>query len=255
MMRIMRDQVAHERHHVWLEVRHSPVRIGQSLFEQLLRQALLEGTDRLNPHTYWGILKCFLWYRTSMVEGTHPMVTGFVRLKDRLNRRPGLPIEGRLQFFRRRVREVRHMVWEYAKILFVGFLAIVVVGCMGLLAGMNAAVPAAARVSGAEVVPAGSGGAQQWVSFYSGPGAQEDDAAAIAVARNGSAVFVTGWSTSADRVDRDYATVAYKASTGAKLWTEMPPCDRGCRMSQSSSAPPTPPRIMTVGPRLGPCGN
>jgi hypothetical protein len=79
-----------------------------------MRRAML----RQNPHTYWGILKCFLWYRTSMVEGAHPMVTGFVRLKDRLNRRPSLPLESRLVFFRRRVREVRHMAWEYAKILF-----------------------------------------------------------------------------------------------------------------------------------------
>ena len=50
-----------------------------------MRRALL----RQNPHTYWGMLKCFLWYRASMIEGTHPMVTGFFRLKDRLNRRPG----------------------------------------------------------------------------------------------------------------------------------------------------------------------
>src|SRR6266581_5320105 len=100
-----------------------------------------------------------------------------------------------------------------------GVLVIVVVSGMGLLAGMKAAAPAAARVDGG-AVPAGSGGAQQWVSFYSGPGAQEDDAAAIAVARNGSAVFVTGSSTSADGIDRDYATVAYKASSGAKLWAQ-----------------------------------
>ena len=79
-----------------------------------MRRALL----RQNPHTYWGIFKCFLWYRASMIEGAHPMVTGFFRLKDRLSRRPGRPIEGRLQFFRRRVREVSHICWAYAKLLF-----------------------------------------------------------------------------------------------------------------------------------------
>jgi hypothetical protein len=92
-----------------------------------------------------------------------------------------------------------------------GVLATVAASSMALLAGTNAAEPAAARVTGAGAAPAGSGGAQQWVSFYTGPGAQEDLADSVAVARNGSAVFVTGWSTSADRVDDDYATVAYKA--------------------------------------------
>ena len=63
-----------------------------------MRRALL----RQNPHTYWGMFKCFLWYRASMVEGTHPMVTGFFRLKDRRSRRPGWPVEGRWRFLRRR---------------------------------------------------------------------------------------------------------------------------------------------------------
>jgi len=78
-----------------------------------MRRALL----RQNPHTYWGMFKCFLWYRASMIEGTHPMVTGFFRLKDRLNRRPGRPIEGRWQFFKRRLRETAHMSLGYAKLL------------------------------------------------------------------------------------------------------------------------------------------
>ena len=77
-----------------------------------MRHALL----RQNPHTYWGMFKCFLWYRASMMEGTHPMVTGFFRLKDRLSRRPGLPIESRLGFFRRRVRESIRMTIGYAKL-------------------------------------------------------------------------------------------------------------------------------------------
>jgi radical SAM superfamily enzyme YgiQ (UPF0313 family) len=78
-----------------------------------MRTALL----RQNPHTYWGMFKCFLWYRASMVEGSHPMVTGFFRLKDRLSRRPSFPIEGRIQFFRRRLRETAHITVEYAKLL------------------------------------------------------------------------------------------------------------------------------------------
>ncbi len=78
-----------------------------------MRRALL----RQNPHTYWGLFKCFLWYRTSMVEGTHPMVTGFFRLKDRRSRRPGRPLESRWRFFRRRLRETTAISLSYAKLL------------------------------------------------------------------------------------------------------------------------------------------
>ncbi len=75
-----------------------------------MRAALL----RQNPHTYWGLFKCFLWYRAAMIEGTHPMVTGFVRLKDRRSRRPGWPIEGRSAFLRRRARELGRLSLAYA---------------------------------------------------------------------------------------------------------------------------------------------
>ncbi|HSG01766.1 MAG TPA: radical SAM protein [Vicinamibacterales bacterium] len=78
-----------------------------------MRKALL----RQNPHTYWGMLKCFLWYRASMVEGTHPMVTGFVRLKDRRSRRPGFPVEGRLPFLKRRLRDLTRLTVGYAALV------------------------------------------------------------------------------------------------------------------------------------------
>jgi hypothetical protein len=79
-----------------------------------MRQALL----RQNPHTYWGLFKCFLWYRASMLEGTHPMVTGFVRLKNRRSRRPTWPIERRLPFLRMRVRETLRMARAFAGLAF-----------------------------------------------------------------------------------------------------------------------------------------
>ncbi len=81
-------------------------------FEQMRRSLL-----RQNPHTYWAVLKNLIWYRAAMAEGAHPMITGFVRLKDRLSRRPGFPIEGRWTFFRRRVREHAYMAGEYVKII------------------------------------------------------------------------------------------------------------------------------------------
>jgi hypothetical protein len=71
-----------------------------------------------NPHTYWGVLKTLLWYRAGMIEGAHPMVTGFVRLKDRTSRRATFPIERRWPFYKRRAREVTHLLCEYVKLLF-----------------------------------------------------------------------------------------------------------------------------------------
>lgn len=81
-------------------------------FEQMRRSLL-----RQNPHTYWAVIKNLIWYRAGMAEGAHPMITGFIRLKDRLSRRPGFPIEGRWTFFRRRVREHAYIAREYVKIV------------------------------------------------------------------------------------------------------------------------------------------
>jgi len=77
-----------------------------------MRQSLL----RQNPHTYWAMIKNLIWYRAALSEGAHPMITGFVRLKDRRSRRPGFPIEGRWVFAKRRAREHAHTVREYVKI-------------------------------------------------------------------------------------------------------------------------------------------
>src|SRR5439155_13460320 len=49
------------------------------------------------------------------------------------------------------------------------------------------------------------------------PGNADDDAAAIATSPDGSTVFVTGNSGGATS-SSDYATVAYSASTGEKVW-------------------------------------
>jgi radical SAM superfamily enzyme YgiQ (UPF0313 family) len=81
-------------------------------FEQMRRSLL-----RQNPHTYWAMIKNLIWYRAGMAEGAHPMITGFIRLKDRRSRRPGFAIEGRWRFFNRRVREHAYIAREYAKIL------------------------------------------------------------------------------------------------------------------------------------------
>src|SRR2546427_9268887 len=62
-----------------------------------------------------------------------------------------------------------------------------------------------------------STGAKLWVKRYDGPGDSVDSASSIAASSDGSAVFVTGESDGA-LGGGDYATLAYKAFTGAKLW-------------------------------------
>jgi DNA-binding beta-propeller fold protein YncE len=65
----------------------------------------------------------------------------------------------------------------------------------------------------------GASGARLWVRRFSGPGAGEDYANSIAVTPDGSKVFVTGSSVGRSTWE-DYATVAYNAKTGARLWIQ-----------------------------------
>lgn len=74
-----------------------------------MRRALL----RANHRTYWGLFKNFLWYRAAMIEDAHPMITGFLRLKDRTQRRRGLGVEGRLVHLRRRAPEIASQLRAY----------------------------------------------------------------------------------------------------------------------------------------------
>ena len=60
-------------------------------------------------------------------------------------------------------------------------------------------------------------GARLWVQRYNGPGNGSDEAYSVAVSPGGSRVFVTGGSRGT-RLGPDYATVAYSAATGARLW-------------------------------------
>jgi WD40 repeat protein len=73
-------------------------------------------------------------------------------------------------------------------------------------------------VSGAGLIRAsGEPGAadQLWLSTYAGPENGLDNANAMVMSPDGSAVFVTGFS---DGQREDYATVAYDATTGKTLW-------------------------------------
>lgn len=61
--------------------------------------------QRCNARTYWGMFKNFMWYRSALLEGVHPMVSGLWRMKSRTDRRPGCRVEGRLSYWWRRLRD------------------------------------------------------------------------------------------------------------------------------------------------------
>lgn len=61
-------------------------------------------------------------------------------------------------------------------------------------------------------------GALVWARRYNGPANGDDMARAIAVSRDGSKIFVTGESAGMPSTGVDYATVAYDAATGVRLW-------------------------------------
>jgi len=62
-------------------------------------------------------------------------------------------------------------------------------------------------------------GARLWTRRHDGPANGYDIALAIAVSPHGTKVFVTGGSEGSGAAGSDYATVAYRAGTGARLWT------------------------------------
>ncbi|MDD5670363.1 MAG: radical SAM protein [Candidatus Omnitrophica bacterium] len=77
-------------------------------------KAILKNTT---PRKYWGVFMNFIWYKNSFqVEEGHPMVHGLVRLRNRFERRPGYPIEGRWIYFKRRVRELSKMLSGWIKL-------------------------------------------------------------------------------------------------------------------------------------------
>ena len=62
-------------------------------------------------------------------------------------------------------------------------------------------------------------GRQLWVRRYNGPDNSTDNAAAVALSPSGRQIFVTGYSHTAT-TNQDYATIAYNAATGRRLWVE-----------------------------------
>ncbi|HNV86977.1 MAG TPA: radical SAM protein [Candidatus Omnitrophota bacterium] len=71
------------------------------------------------PSKYWGVLQNFIWYKNAIqVEGEHPMLNGFFRLKERTERRVGYPIESRWVYFKRRFRDVTQALAGWLRLAF-----------------------------------------------------------------------------------------------------------------------------------------
>jgi WD40 repeat protein len=62
-----------------------------------------------------------------------------------------------------------------------------------------------------------SDGTELWSRRYDGPASGDDNVSGLEVSPDGAMVFVTGSSTGSG-TGSDYATIAYDASTGARLW-------------------------------------
>jgi hypothetical protein len=72
--------------------------------------------QRAPDRNYFNIMKNFIWYKNALIEGEHPMITGFFRKKRRLDRRPGLAVESRWVYLRRRTREISHITVEWLRL-------------------------------------------------------------------------------------------------------------------------------------------
>ncbi len=74
---------------------------------------------RSNKHRrYWDLLWKFLWYKGSTtIENTHPMISGFFRLKDRKIRRPGFERKSLPAHLRMRASEVFAEVIGWIKVV------------------------------------------------------------------------------------------------------------------------------------------
>lgn len=68
-----------------------------------------------------------------------------------------------------------------------------------------------------DAATAAAPGDELWTKRYNGPSSGDDQAFAMASSPDGSTVFVTGWSARAASAN-DYATIAYDAVTGERLW-------------------------------------
>ena len=96
-------------------------------------------------------------------------------------------------------------------------------------------------------------GAHLWTRRYNGPAGGFDQAFGLAVSPGGQRVYVTGASTGPG-TGRDFATIAYRAATGARLWLRRyDGPGHGLDRAQAMAAGPGG-RVFVTGASAGPGG-
>ncbi len=95
----------------------------QAAFDAYANFYSLEGAIEILRRTprrhYWYMFWNCIWYRYSGVYSkTHPMMTGFFRMKHRADRRPGMAKESVLRFAWRRMKEGAREAYVYVKMFF-----------------------------------------------------------------------------------------------------------------------------------------
>ena len=103
---------ANLKHGSWKETYFEAWRTFYSLSNM---KAILQRGSRSN---YWNNFLRFLWYKNSIqTEGRHPMMCGYFRLKSRTERRPGMPLVPRWEYYTTRVKEIREYLRSMLHVL------------------------------------------------------------------------------------------------------------------------------------------
>jgi DNA-binding beta-propeller fold protein YncE len=93
-------------------------------------------------------------------------------------------------------------------------------------------------------------GAFPWGRRYEGvPGYSEDFLSSVALTPDGASVFMTGWGSNGTD-EGDYATIAYDAGSGARLWTKRLD-DGGANFAQAIAVDPTGATVFVTGSSHG----
>ncbi|MBI4431832.1 MAG: radical SAM protein [Candidatus Omnitrophica bacterium] len=73
---------------------------------------------RVTAKKYWGVFYNFIWYKNAFqVEGGHPMIHGFIRLKGRRNRRKCFSLESHWNYFKRRLSDFSRLVSGWGRLV------------------------------------------------------------------------------------------------------------------------------------------
>jgi WD40 repeat protein len=96
-------------------------------------------------------------------------------------------------------------------------------------------------------------GSKVWAKRYNGPASSTDRAIALGVSPDGSTVFVTGSSYAGAADAYDYATVAYNASTGSKVWAKRynDPVNKGNEIARALGVSPDGSTVFVTGGTYG----